>query len=41
MTALRTRRRTTYGDAIAMGAADGLERVSVVAPDAWFPGHLS
>jgi hypothetical protein len=33
-------RLTTYGDVIAMDAAEGLERVSVVAPDTWFPGHL-
>jgi len=33
-------RVTTYGDVIAMDATDGLARVSVVAPDTWFPGHL-
>lgn len=33
-------RVTTYGDVIAMDAADGSARVSVVGPDAWFPRHL-
>jgi hypothetical protein len=33
-------RVTTYGDVIAMDAGGGLARVSVVAPDTWFPGHL-
>lgn len=33
-------RVTTYGDVIAMDGAAGMERVGVVTPDTWFPGHL-
>lgn len=33
-------RVTTYGDLIAVDATGGPERVAVVTPDTWFPGHL-
>ncbi|RWR25207.1 hypothetical protein D8Y24_03195 [Agrococcus lahaulensis] len=35
-----TLRVTTYGDVLAVGDADGVERVATVAVSNWFPGHL-
>lgn len=34
-------RVTTYGDVLLVDDAAGPERVSVVTPDQWFPGHLA
>ncbi|MGM1028977.1 MAG: hypothetical protein ACQEWM_03780 [Actinomycetota bacterium] len=35
-----TLRVTTYGDVVALGDADGIERVATVSPREWFSGHL-